>query len=299
MARTGEVCTREVSHASSKPAPAGNLKSARWWIMQATQPRQGSASVQGELWGARALDYANFQEPQLRPLYEQAIGRAGVRRGCAVLDVGCGPGGFCRVAADAGAIVAGIDASRALIEIASERIPGARFDVGDMQFLPYDDESFDVVTGFNSFQYAADPVAALREAGRVARLGGTVHAVVWGREEQTELVAALRALSPLLPPAPPNAPGPFALSYPGALDALAERAGLTPTAEGYIEVTFEYPDETALLKGNNSNGPVVLAERTSGEAAVVNAIRGALAAFRTATGVYRIETEWRYVTARA
>jgi hypothetical protein len=111
-----------------------------------------------------------------------------------------------------------------------------------------------------------------------------VHAVVWGREEHTELVAALRALRPLLPPAPPDAPGPFALSYPGALDALAERAGLTPTDAGYIEVAFEYPDQTALLKGNNSNGPVVLAERTSGEAAVVNALRDALAPFRTATG---------------
>jgi SAM-dependent methyltransferase len=220
-------------------------------------------------------------------------------RGCGVLDVGCGPGGFCRLAADADASVAGIDASQALVEIARERIPGARFDVSDMQFLPYNDEQFDVVTGFNSFQYAADPVAALREAGRVARPGGTVHAVVWGRQEHTELVVALRALRPLLPPAAPNAPGPFALSYSGALEALAEQASLTPTDNGYIEVTFEYPDEAALIRGNNSNGPVVLAERTSGQAAVVNAIRDALAPFRTASGAYRIETEWRYVTATA
>jgi SAM-dependent methyltransferase len=243
--------------------------------MQTTQARHGSASVQGDLWGARALDYSKFQEPQLRLLYEQAIGHAGI-----------------------GHMVVGIDASHALVDIARERVPGAQFEIGDMQFLPYADESFDVVTGFNSFQYAADPVAALREAGRVARPGGTVHAVVWGREEHTELVAALRALRPLVPPAPPDAPGPFALSYAGARDALAERAGLTPTDAGYIEVTFEYPDQTALLKGNNSNGPVVLAERTSGEAAVVNSLRAALAPFRTATGAYRIETEWRYVTAR-
>jgi SAM-dependent methyltransferase len=198
-----------------------------------------------------------------------------------------------------GATVTGIDASHALVEIARERVPDARFEVGDMQFLPFEDGSFEVVTGFNSFQYAADPVAALREAGRVAKPDGTVHVVVWGREEHTELVAALRALRPLLPPARPEAPGPFALSYPGALEALAERAGLTPIDDGYAEVTFEYPDETTLLKGNNSNGPVVLAERTSGEAAVVNALRDAFAAFRTASGAYRIETEWRYVTARA
>ena len=133
----------------------------------------------------------------------------------------------------------------------------------------------------------------------MARTGGIVHAVVWGREEHTELVAALRALGPLLPPPAPGASGPFALSYREALEALFEQAGLTATDDGYVELTFEYPDETALLRGNNSNGPVVLAERTSGHAAVANAVRNALAPFRTVSGAYRIETEWRYVTARA
>ena len=266
--------------------------------MQTTQAVQGSAPVQGELWGARARDYANFQEPQVRPLFEDAIERTGIGHGTTVLDVGCGPGGFCRLAAETGATVVGIDASQAHVEISRERVLSGRFDVGDMQFLPYEDDSFDVVTGFNSFQYAADRVAALREARRVARPGGIVHVVVWGREERTELVAALRAVGPLLPPAPPGAPGPFALSYPGQLEALVEQAGLTPTDEGYIELGLEYPDETALLKGNNSNGPVVLAERTSGEATVANAVRAALAPFRNSSGAYRIETEWRYVTAR-
>jgi SAM-dependent methyltransferase len=230
-------------------------------------------------------------------LFEDAIERADIGPGRTVLDVGCGPGGFCRLAAETGATVVGIDASQAHVQISRERVPAGRFDVGDMQFLPYEHSSFDVITGFNSFQYAADRVAALREAARVVRVDGIVHVVVWGREEHTELVAALRALAPLLPPAPPGTPGPFALSYPGQLEALVEQAGLTPTDEGYIELTLEYADETSLLKGNNSNGPVVLAERTSGEAAVANAIREALAPFRTSSGAYRIETEWRYVTA--
>ena len=267
--------------------------------MQTTSSTQGSAPIQGELWGARARDYERFQEPHLMPLYEHAIRHAGIGHGSVVLDVGCGPGGFCTLAADAGATVTGIDASHAHVEIARERVPAGRFDVGDMQFLPYDDGFFDVVTAFNSLQYAADTVAALSEARRVTRPGGIVHVLVWGREERTELVAALHALRPLVPPAPPDAPGPFALSDPGALERLLERAGLTPIDDGYVEVTLEYPDETALLKGNNSNGPVVLAERTSGEGAVRDAVRGALAPFRTASGKYRIETEWRYVTAQA
>jgi hypothetical protein len=44
-------------------------------------------------------------------------------------------------------------------------------------------------------------------------------------------------------------------------------------------------------------GPVVLAERTSDEPAVVDALRTAFEPFRTAAGGYRIETEWRYVIA--
>jgi hypothetical protein len=69
--------------------------------------------------------------------------------------------------------------------------------------------------------------------------------------------------------------------------------------DGYIEATFEYTDETTLLKANRSAGPAVLAERTSGEAAGNDAMRGAFTPYRTTSGAYRIETEWRYVTATA
>jgi SAM-dependent methyltransferase len=267
--------------------------------MQIAHPTQGSAAMQGELWGVRARDYADFQEPQLLPLFEDAMRRLGVGRTRTVLDVGCGAGAFCRLATEAGATVTGIDASRPLVGISRERVPSAHFDDGDMQFLPYADDTFDIVTAFNSVQYAADQSAALRELTRVARPGGTVHVVVWGREEHTELVAALRALGPLMPPTPPGAPGPFALSYPGAIEEVIERAGLTPTDSGYVQVRFDYASESTMLRGNGSNGPVVLAERHSGQDAVVNAVREAFAPFRTVSGRYRIETEWRYVTATA
>jgi Methyltransferase domain len=115
--------------------------------MQTMHATSGSAQVQGELWGARAHDYADYQEPQLRPLFTDAIGRTSIGPGNSVLDVGCGPGGFCRLAAETGATVVGIDASQALVEICRERVPAGRFDVGDLQFLPYENDSFDVVTG--------------------------------------------------------------------------------------------------------------------------------------------------------
>ena len=267
--------------------------------MTTTQTPQGSGAVQGELWSERARDWAELQEPQHAPFYEDAIRRTGIGGGTRVLDVGCGTGGFCRIAAEAGAAVFGIDASAASIEIGRDTVPGGSFTVGDLQFLPYDDGSFDVVTGFNSFQFAADPVAALGEARRVVKRGGTVHVLVWGREERTQLVALLRALRPLLPPAPPDAPGPFALSYPGALEALVERSGLTPQDAGYVEATFEYADEPTLLRAHRSPGITILAERTSGAEAVTEAIQETFVPFETEAGGYRLETEWRYVTATA
>ena len=55
-----------------------------------------------------------------------------------------------------------------------------------MQHLPWPEHSFDVVTGFHSFFLAADMVAALREARRVTRPGGTLALTVWGRPERCD-----------------------------------------------------------------------------------------------------------------
>jgi hypothetical protein len=122
--------------------------------------------------------------------------------------------------------------------------------------------------------------------------------LVWGREQHTELVAVMKALHPLVPPRPPGGPGPFALSTPGLLEDLATRSGFTVAETGYIELPYEYPDQAATLRAQCSSAPAVLAARTSGEAAVKDAIIRALAPYRTTLGGYRIETEYRYLTAK-
>ena len=267
--------------------------------MAAEETAEGSAPVQGELWGTRARDWAELQEPQHRPLYDEGIRLTGIGPETSVLDVGCGCGLFCRLAADAGASVSGIDASAPSIEIAKERVPEGDFQVGDLQFLPHADDRFDVVTGFNSFQFAADPRAALAEARRVAKPGAPVFLLVWGREERTELVAMLEALRPLLPPAPPGAVGPFALSHGDALEELATAAGLTPGEGGYLEVTFEYPDEETIVRAALSSGGGARAIAEAGEDAAQQALTECLSPFRRANGAYRLETEWRYLLGSA
>jgi SAM-dependent methyltransferase len=258
----------------------------------------GTATVQGELWGARARDWADVQEPTQRGLYPPVFDAAGVGEGTALLDVGCGAGLAAAIAHERGAKVSGLDAALPFVEIARERVPDGDFRVGELEALPYDDDSFDVVTGFCSFQYAADPVHAVQEAGRVTRPGGTVAILTWGRPERCQAAAIIKALRSLLPPPPPGAPGPFALSAPGALEDLVCRAGMTASRADEFSTRWEY-DRDGWLRAHLASGPAAKAIEQVGEERVAAAFADAVAPFRTATGGCVLENSWRYLLAIA
>lgn len=258
----------------------------------------GTAQVQGALWGARAQAWAELQETAFEPLYREALAAARVGEGTAVLDVGCGSGLALAVAQSMGARASGLDASEALIEIARSRAPGADVRVGELEALPFADGAFDVATGFNAFQYAADRVNALRQARRVLRPDGRLVAAVWGQPEQCQMAPYLAALGPLMPPPPPGAPGPWALSPPGALEDLAAEAGLEPVSAGVATCVFRFADEETALRGLLASGPAVRALQTSGEAAVSAAIAKAIGPFRTPSGGYELVNAFRYIVAR-
>jgi SAM-dependent methyltransferase len=263
--------------------------------MSSTMPVSGSAHRWGPLWGARARDWAET-EAQQTPTYEEALLRIGLSSDQSVLEVGCGSGVFLELAERRGALVAGIDASEALVALARARVPGADVRVGDMEHLPYADASFDAVCGFNSFFFADDITAAFREAARVARPGAAVVIQVWGRPEHCGIEAAKAAIGRLLPGSGRAEPPPF--WKPGVLECIAQDAGLTPEDGFDHSWAYAYADERALLRSLSSSAPAVLAARASGEQAVADAIRVAMEPFRTPHGGYRIENEWHYLVAR-
>ncbi len=256
-----------------------------------------TSQIQGSLWGTRARDYAEILEQFGRPLYEAVFQAAGVEAGTRLLDVGCGPGLATQLADKRGAHVAGLDAAETSLEIARVRTPAGDFRAGEMEDLPWDDNTFDVVTGFNAFQYAADVVNALREARRVARPDGRVAMAVWGREEDCEAVATVTALSKFLPPPPPGVPGPFALSAPGRVERLLQQAGLAPLTSGEVDCPFEFPDLETAVRGGMSSGSAAAAIRQAGAEAVQQAIIESLAPFRTSEGSYHQRNRFRYVIA--
>jgi SAM-dependent methyltransferase len=266
--------------------------------MTATAQQQPeSAKRWGPRWGLRSRDWARTEEQQV-PTYEEAIRNVGIHTGDRVLDVGCGTGVFLRAAADRGAEVSGLDASEALLEIARERVPTADLRVGEMQALPWSDDSFDLVTGFNSFFFADDMVAALRETRRVAKPAAPVVIQVWGRPEHCDLTAMKAVFAAHTPPPAPGAPAPPRLWEPGVLERIAGEAGLTPREAFDYSWPYEFADDDAMTRGLLSAGGMSLAI-TSPEDEVARALVEALSPHRTPDGAYRLENEWHYLVATA
>lgn len=258
----------------------------------------GSARAQGELWSVRAGDYAEIQEPTFLPLYEDVLRRPELAHAGSLLDVGCGPGLAAQTMAKKFGKIAGVDASAPFIEIARARVPSGDFRVAEMETLPHADGSFDVVTGFNAFQYAASPVQALREARRVARTDGIIVIAVWGLPETCDAAGHLKALGPLMPPPPPGAPGPFALSDETKLKAFATDAGLTPLAVVDVQCPWIYHDLETALRGLLSAGPVERAIRASSIERVRDAVAEAIAPYGGSSGDYHMNNVFRYLIAR-
>jgi SAM-dependent methyltransferase len=263
-----------------------------------TTAATGSASRWGPLWGARPADWAISEDLQT-PTYEAALRRVELEPGELVLDVGCGVGAFLHLVAERGAEPHGIDASDALIEFARTRLPSADLRVGEMEDLPWDDETFDLVTGFNSFFFADDMVAALREARRVAKPGAPVVIQVWGRHERCDLETMKVVARPFLPPRPPDAPPDPDLSQPGLLRALAVEAGLTPEEEFDTTWTFEYPDEETLGRALVAVAGLAVLAGPEREEELRDAIVAGLAPYRGADGSYRLTNEFHFLVARA
>ncbi len=261
----------------------------------------GSARRWGPLFDARAADWAQTWEGPDgwgTPVYGHVLDRGWISAGTRVLDCGCGAGRFTRMAADRGAEVAGIDASRGLVEIAADRTPVGDFRVGDIEALPWPDDTFDVVTGFSAFQFAEDKVRALTEARRVSR-GPLV--VVVPVLAGSGIAAVFAALRPLFPPqvlADLAGVGIYALSEPGRLDEVSAAAGLTIRDDDEIEVVVRFADTDTAVRAFTAAGSTHLATAHSGESAVVHAIRDILHQF-TGPGRQVILPGWfRVVTAQ-
>jgi SAM-dependent methyltransferase len=266
-----------------------------------TQHRHGSATRWGPLFGARAAAWAQTWEGPRgwgTPVYGHVLDRAGIRSGTTVLDCGCGAGRFVGLAAERGATVAGIEASGGLVEIAITRCPQADLRVGDLEELPWPDGSFDVVTGFSSFQFADDHVRALAEARRVSGRG--IWVVIPTRLAESGIPRVFAALMALFAPGvlpSLQKSGMYALSGPGKLEEVLAAARLSPLLDDTVEATAVFPDAAGAVDAFLSAGATGLAVSHSGQPAVEEAVYDALSPFIAANGEVTLPGWFRIVQA--
>ena len=128
-----------------------------------------------------AAAYGRFMGRFSEPLAPPFADLASVSAGQTALDVGCGPGALTAVLTDrlGPSAVAGIDPSEPFVRAARERLPEVDVRQGAAEALPWPDDTFDRTLAELVVHFMADPVAGLREMGRVTRDGGVVAACVW------------------------------------------------------------------------------------------------------------------------
>ena len=125
--------------------------------------------------------YASFMGRFSEPLALEFVDAAGVEPGQRAIDVGCGPGALTDVLVErlgAGQIAA-VDPSEPFVAYAASRLTGVDVRRATAEDLPYPDAAFDIALAQLVVHFMADPVAGLREMGRVTKPGGVVAACVW------------------------------------------------------------------------------------------------------------------------
>lgn len=115
------------------------------------------------------------------PLAAQFATLADLQPGDRALDVGCGPGALtAELVSRLGAgTVSAVDPSEPFIASVRERFSGVDARLAAAELLPYPDKAFEVTLAQLVVHFMRDPVAGLREMGRVTRPGGLVAACVW------------------------------------------------------------------------------------------------------------------------
>ena len=90
-----------------------------------------------------------------------------------LLDIGCGTGFLIELLQkQKTADYYGLDLSPEMLKIARAKLDDVIFTEGSADNLPYEDNSFDIVTCIQSFHHYPYPEKAMREAYRVLKQGG-------------------------------------------------------------------------------------------------------------------------------
>jgi SAM-dependent methyltransferase len=133
-----------------------------------------------EVWGAGS--YEKFAA-RLAPVQDDLIERLAPQPGERFLDIATGTGEVAVRAAAAGANVTAIDIAEPMLEKARRRAEEAgadiAFDLGDVEYLPYEDACFDVIASNFGLVFAPDHANVATELARVSCPGARLGFTAW------------------------------------------------------------------------------------------------------------------------
>jgi ubiquinone/menaquinone biosynthesis C-methylase UbiE len=95
-----------------------------------------------------------------------------VAPGSKILDIGCGTGHLAGELMRRGYQAWGVDFSEGMVRYAREHYAADRFQVGDIEQIPFPDNTFDGVMSLGVMEYLSRDEPALREMWRVLKPGG-------------------------------------------------------------------------------------------------------------------------------
>lgn len=156
---------REIPEAAPDKATARRVVKKRQDRMRAffdsVAGRLGRDYVPGKSWKSFAEAFLSLLPPMV------------------IADLGAGDGTFSQLLAQRATRVIAVDASEKMLEVGREQalssgVKNIEFRLGDMEELPIDDATVDLVFFSQSLHHAAHPERAVREAGRILRPGGRI-----------------------------------------------------------------------------------------------------------------------------
>lgn len=204
-------------------------------------------------WGRLATDFATLGEPANAREYVAMHHLLSIQDGDDVLDMACGSGLALDLARMRGARVSGIDASAGLIAIARDRCPEADIRVGDMNELPWEQASFDVVTSFRGI-WATTP-NALSQAHRVLRPGGRFGLTAWGHLKASPGVWAMAPLALATRQQVQHQADMNQMGRPGIGERLITEGGFADVRRHELTMVWEFADVEHYLRAITSSGP--------------------------------------------